>query len=207
MQKQIFPLLALLALFWGCYPGGGDYVDEFDIVLTNYDDNAAFSTMTTYSMPDSIVEIDDDSDPNNPEYIKGSSAAPILAAIRTNMKNYGWTEVNKLAKPDVILLPSAMQTTTISYYYGGGYWGWYYPYYPGGGWYYPGYYPPTYSSYTSGTLLVQMTNPNDPTEDDKIPVIWTGVINGLLTGSSASYNTRVTKNVNQMFTQSLYLKK
>ena len=94
-----------------------------------------------------------------PEFLPPSYSDVILGQIKQNMTAYGWTEVDKNAKPDVVLLVSASNTTYLYWYYDWAYWGWYYPgYYPGWGWYYPGYYPPYVSSYTTGTLLIQMTD-------------------------------------------------
>ena len=102
------------------------------------------------------------------------------------MTKYGYTritEVDTANPPDLLLTAAAISVTTVSV-------GWWYPYYPGWGWgwyksadasrgedywyRYPGYYPPGwgwggvpyYSSYTTGTLLMEMANPDDTREID-----------------------------------------
>jgi hypothetical protein len=93
-----------------------------------------------------------------------------------------------------------MSTTTVfySYWYDwwyGGYGGWY-------GWYYPPYY--TVSSYTTGSLIITMSDPNIESAIDRTPTIWIGAMNGLLTGGSDV--NRAVAGINQAFNQSPYLK-
>ncbi len=198
MKNKILLILPCLALLWGCYPGGADYVDQLDIVLSNYSQDNDFSKMKTYAMSDSIVKVTDDQ--LLTQFIKQSNAALITSRIRQNMAAYGWTEVDESQSPDVVILNAAMETTYISYYYS--YWGWY-GY--GGGLYYP-YYPPYYSTYTTGSLLVQMLDVKNLGPEDQGTMVWTGLINGLMSGSSASFSTRVNKSLDQLFAQSTYLK-
>ena len=62
MTIKLHRWLALLTLPFlsGCYPEGAEYVEELDLVLTNYDDSYDFSSKTTYAMPDSIIKITGD---------------------------------------------------------------------------------------------------------------------------------------------------
>jgi hypothetical protein len=207
MNRKIYSLatVVLLTVLFGCYPGGATYVDEYDIAYSNYDNTFDFVGKATYSLPDKIVKITGDLvqvNPSPPEYIKDIYAGPILAQIDADMKNLGWTKVDVSNNPDVQLLPAAWESTTIIYGgYWGSYWCWYYPYYCGGGWYYP-YYP--VSTFSTGTLVMTMVNPNTTSADDSKNVVWTGAINGLLTGT---YDvTRVNKGIDQVFKQSPYLK-
>ena len=74
-----------------------------------------------------------------------------------------------------------------------------------GGWYYP--YPVTYS-YDTGTLIMEMVDlrqPVDQSNQNKLPVIWHAYASGLLYGNS-HFNMQLTLNaVNQAFAQSPYL--
>jgi len=75
---------------------------------------------------------------------------------------------------------------------------------PGWGGGYP--YVPVVTSYTTGTLIIDMIDPNNPnTSEEIIPIIWSAFLNGLVTGSEASIQTRVTNGINQAFDQSPYL--
>jgi len=200
-RKLIFMVLMSLIVLWGCSIQGPDYTEELDLVYTNYDNQFNFVSKGTYSLPDKIVKITGDI-AAPPEYIKDIYGIPTLQQIENNMTALGWTKVDVSASPDVQLLPAAWSTTTIIYggYYGG-YWCWYYPYYCGGGWYYP-YYP--VSSYSTGTLLLTMTSPNDESTDGSVRVVWTGALNGLLQGT---YDiNRIKGGIDQAFKQSPYLK-
>jgi hypothetical protein len=207
MNSKIYSLatVVLLTVLFGCYPGGAEYVEEYDVTYTNHDKTYDFAGKATYSLPTKIVKVTGDLvsvNPQPPEYIKDIYAQPILAQIDANMQALGWTKVDVNSNPDVQLLPAAWESTTIIY---GGYWGgyycWYYPYYCGGGWYYP-YVPVT--TYTTGTLVMTLVDPNAESTDGSKRVAWTGAINGLLSGS---YDAgRVNKGIDQAFTQSPYLK-
>jgi hypothetical protein len=213
MNKPISLLmfLAVSALFAGCYRDEPVYTSDLDLVVTNYQKDFAFSTKTTFSLPDSVVLISDENYDGTISYAKPTYGNTILAEIRSNMLANGWVEVDKNANPDVIILPSVSQTTNVFYYYSYSYWSWYYPssYYPGGwGWYYPGYYfPPTTSTYKTGSVFIQMTDPSNAATSDQLPVVWTAVINGLLEGNTTSIQGRISTSIDQAFKQSSYLKK
>jgi len=110
------------------------------------------------------------------------------------MTALGWTETDDPAVADLVLFPAVWTNTTIYYWYNN--WCWYY-YYCGWGWGYP-----SASSYTTGTLLMTLVADGDdyiePTR------VWTGAINGLLSGAYST--SRVTRGIDQAFTQSPYLK-
>lgn len=204
---KILSLTTLIFLLTQCYPEGPEYIDELDLVYSNYDPSYGFGTKSTFALPDKIMKIDDDLiNGGDPNYIKDQYAAVMLERISQNMLNNGWSQVNIDADPDVLLAPVAYETTTTVYWGSGGYWDWWYGgYYPPyGGWYYP--YPVT-TSYTTGTFIVTMIDPKDLSPDDKMRVVWGFAVNGLLEGSSSGFTQRVTKAINQAFVQSPYLKK
>lgn len=195
-------LLLLLFLF-GCYPQGPEYVEDFDLVITNHDTSFDFNTVGTYALPDDVVKLTGNLiDGDDVEFVDPVYASVILDNIRENMNDYGWTEVDKNDDPDVIILPSATSSTYLFWYYDWWYWDWWYPY-DWWGWYYP--YPIYGGSYTTGTVFVQMTYPSGITAADNIPVIWSAVLNGLLEGSKSQVNDRIESAVNQAFEQSPYL--
>jgi len=209
MKKIAFAALAI-ALFAGCYPSSPTTVQTYDLVVTDYNPDYNFSSATTFSIPDNVVVVTGEnlSDPDGngkPDFVKEPYNTQIINAIKSNLTSIGWSEVDTSAHPDVWILPTGMQTTTITYYYDyWGYWGWY-----GGGyygWYYPGYYPSYASSYTTGTLFVTMVDKNAVTPDNSLPVEWSFLVNGLLTGSTTSNTTsRISSTIAQAFTQSPYL--
>ena len=208
-------ILAVMCLV-SCYPEGPDYVHEKDIALTHYDEKADFSAYKTFVIPDSVVIIQADRDSSmiNQEFKKN-----IIALVKENFEacHYRFLTAEEAAHetPDFVVTISAFASPTFNFASWGDYWGWY----PGWGWFgwgspWGGYYPwypwyggYTYYAYDKGTLVIDMLDPRKADEDSKrIPVMWTGVINGILAGSQAYLDERVEKNVDQCFMQSPYLK-
>lgn len=207
-RNCMFYLLIIAITVWGCYPEGPEYVDQLDVVYTNYDDEFEFRAQNTFSVPDSVLEIGNQ-DADDPEFVDPVYGDVIIAQIRQNLAELGWTEVGVDENPDVIILPTAMNTTNLYYHYNWNYWDWYYPgWSSGANWYYPGYYPGYISGYNTGTVFLQMTDPSGMTTpgNDDVPVVWNAVIDGLLQGTTENINERFKININQAFTQSPYLK-
>jgi hypothetical protein len=198
---KILSLTALAFLLAQCYPNGPEYVDQLDLVYSNYDQEYNFEAKKTYAIPDKIMKIDGSLiEGEDTSFMKDTYAKPMLDQINKKMAEYGWTKVASTATPDVVLAPVAYELTTYSYW--GGYWGgWYGGWY---GWYYP---YPVVTSYSTGSLIVNMLDPNDKSPDDKARVTWTFIVNGLLEGTSAEFTARYTKGINQAFEQSQYIKK
>jgi hypothetical protein len=187
-------------LLWSCYPDGAEYYEETDVVYTTYDVDFDFQTSQTYALPDKIVtDVDISGGDTTYTYMKDIYAKPILQAIDQNMLNYGWSKVDISKKPDVVLSPAAISTTTVFYSYW--YDWWYGGYYGGWGWYYPPYYV---SSYTVGSLVITMANPNIDNPINQSKTAWVMVGNGLVSG--AGNVDRVIDALDQAFDQSPYLK-
>ncbi|WBL44290.1 DUF4136 domain-containing protein [Algoriphagus halophytocola] len=208
-QQVALGILGSLVLI-SCAPDGAEYVDELDIVYTNYAVEYDFAGKSTFAVPDQIVllknEFVDGGDDFEPDFVSPAYTASILSSIRENMRNAGYTEVNKDSNPDLIILPTVIQTNQVYFYYDWWYWNWFYPGWgPGWGWYYPGYYPPQVSNVRTGTLLMQMTDPSTVAETSQIPVVWTGVVNGLLEGDINSISNRIGETIDQAFSQSPYI--
>jgi len=195
-------LIALTSfLFSGCYPGGADFTEDYDVVYTNHSASYDFQGKSTYSMPDKIVvDVDIDKGDTIPVYMKQIYADPILQKIDDNMANLGWTKVDISTGPDVLLTPAGISSTT--YYYDYWYCWWYGGWYGGWGWYYPPYV--TVSSFTTGTLVMTIQDPNVDSPINSSVAVWVAGINGILSGA---YNIgRITSGVDQAFSQSQYLK-
>jgi hypothetical protein len=201
-MKNLSIIIFILLTLAACYPGGPDYVEDLDVVYTVHDQQYDFGAKRTFAMPDAIViNVELSEGDTVLEFMSPIYATPILQAIQQNMETYGWTRVNVDADPDLLLTPGGLSSTTYyySYWYDwwyGGYWGWY-------GWYYPPYY--SVSSYTTGTLLLVLSDPNQAVESpiNRSPALWLAAANGLLTyGYDVS---RVSDGINQAFSQSDYL--
>jgi hypothetical protein len=201
MKKvQLYAMVFLMALIAGCYPGGAEFVEEADAVYTNYDPSFNFNQTYTYSLPPGVIDIEDSENVDNPEYINAAYSNAIINDIRENLNALGWEEVDEEENPEVIVLASGFSSNFV-YYYNPGWWGGYYPGYgPGWGWFYPEYSPGYVSGFTTGTVLIQMTEPGG-INGNQVPVIWTAAINGLLQGSDANIIARIDSNIDQAFTQ------
>jgi len=201
MKRGIKFLLFLTGAFllWGCYPNGPDYIEDMDIVVTKHNPDYEFAAKATYAMPNKIVKITGSAvEGDTPEFIPDVTAQKILAQIDKNMQALGWAKVAFDANPDLLLEPAAMETTTVYYWYDYWYW-WYGGYYP-----YWGYPPVYYTSYTTGTLLMRLIDP-DQTGANGNPIgQWTGAINGILTSTYDA--ARMNSAIDRAFSVSPYLK-
>lgn len=193
-------LIIGILMIAGCYPGGPDYAEEMDIVITKHNDSYNFDAKSTYAIPDRIVKITGSvTEGNDPEFIPDAAAEQILARINDNMTNLGWKRVDLSENPEMVMTVASWETTTIYYWYDYWYWWWggYYPYW--------GYYPPVYyTSYTTGTLLMNLIDPNETGANGNPVDQWSGAVNGLLTGSYTV--SRINEAVDKAFSISPYLK-
>ena len=59
MSVKIYKALLFVSLIIlaGCYPKGAEYIDELDLVYTNFYDQFDFQAKTTYALPDSVIKI------------------------------------------------------------------------------------------------------------------------------------------------------
>ncbi len=210
-------------LFFSCYPGGIEYYNESDIILTMYDDQFDFADNSNYFMPDTIIHAIEEGEEDN---ISRAYDGPILDQIADQMSAAGYTRLESNIITDSVLVDSAdvvlsvvitsSEYTGIGYIPGGGgYWGWY----PGWGWgggYYPGYpwcpgygwgYPYTYS-YSTGSLFIEMIDQNSINyqgDNNELPITWQATINGMLSGNQNNMQWRIDNGIEQCFKQSPYL--
>jgi hypothetical protein len=184
-----------------CYPGSEDNASDFDVVVTLYDADAAFASISSFSMPDSVAKLGDGD-------VSYRFDDTILATLRTNLLALGWEEkpyddANDV--PDVVVLPGVTATDWQAYVPGGGWWGYWPPYWgPGWGVWYPwccgGY---TYSYSTGSVVLNMLSTEEADDEQQRAPSIWVAVGNGY--AGLNSDRARVQKAVNDAFRQSPYL--
>jgi hypothetical protein len=202
----IFIILGMLAIT-ACtkYPPASDRVTDDLVVYTKYDVNINFSDYKTFAIVPAVAYIDgkDSASLTTPE------AMALLDRITTNMVSRGFTQVPATGDPDFGINVTAVKNTTTTVYSPGWYWG--YPgYYPPGWWGYPGYgysypYYPTYvTSYSSGTVIIDLADLKFKTSDDKIMIRWNAYIRGLLNNSHTQSD--VYTSVDQAFTQTPALK-
>src|SRR6185436_14511577 len=111
MNRRSGWLALVLLLAAGCYPHGADFVEDYDVVYTNYNSNFNFKSKTKYAIPNKIVKMTGNAitgDP--PKYVPDLLAGPMLARMESNMSALGYTKVDISQSPDLILAPAAIET-------------------------------------------------------------------------------------------------
>jgi hypothetical protein len=188
------------------------------VVQTNFDPNANFGTYTTYSIAtDSlgfVSNIEGDGD-----FIVGSGfARPVLTAVRNNLDQRGFRQVDRNSNPDVAINVFVVKNLDffqqINYYNPYGY-GNYPGYFGNPGYYYPGYYGydpyyygyPYVSTYVSNNqvLVIEMVDLKDVSPSGEVKVVWNTYMGDLFT--ALDRNSQTLKGIDQAFVQSPYLSK
>jgi uncharacterized protein DUF4136 len=195
------PILWLGLLLAACHPTGAEYITDLDVVATTHDATFNFATPSTYSRPDRIYVITGDPTAIPPEQLSPQLTELIFSTLDNEMQALGYTKVNVNAPPDLVITTSALKVTNVNYYYGYwcSYWAYYYPCYP--------YYPPVVgvTTYTVGTLLIDMAPYSATPPANQIKGVWTAVLRGIQTGVQSTDQTRIVNGISQAFIQSPYL--
>ena len=177
------------------------------LVYTDYDQQADFSDVETFYLPDSILVI---GNADKTEYWKDADAQEIIGTVADLMESRNFVRTDDKETAQTGLQISYVERVTYFVGYDYPYWWWYYPYYwaPGYwgdwlGWHYP---YQVYYGYTAGSMLIEMVDLTaDRQSNRKLPVIWDSFIGGLLTSSHKVNMQRTLDAVNQAFMQSPYL--
>lgn len=219
MRKQIRSylwLIPILALAFSCSPEFDATTEELDLAITRVNDDQDFTAYQTFYLEDTVVYIGDEEDL---EDIDRTHDEQIISEVRQHMLDMGWQEITDPEKiesdADVTILLSALAVDVYFYYtYWWDYWDWWYwgGWHPGYPWYpsWPGYGYPSYG-YSVGTVIADMVDvknielPENPDENPRFDIIWTGAVNGLLIGSDANISSRLSTQLDQVFAQSPYL--
>lgn len=177
--------------------------DESRIYITNHDSSVNFTAYKTYSISDSAAVIENGKSTRQLNDVDQA----YLNAVKKYMDMKGYQMVSKNDNPDLgVNLNHIISTSTgvISY---GDYWGGYGSYWDPYYWGYPGYgyyIPYAYSIYKikEGAISVDILDLKSASKNNKIDVIWTGLIRG-----SGIFNKSVADSqVQSLFDQSSYLK-
>ena len=208
MKRVLFMLSALAAtsiLYTGCTKQPLDHLssDESRIYITDHDSAVNFADYKTFSISDSVAVI------RNGKATKelNDLDSAYVAAVTKYMQQAGYTLVSEKQHADLgVDVNRIISTSTgvISYgdywdYYGG-YWDPYYWGYPGYGYYIPY----AYSVYQirEGAVSADILDLKNASADNKINVIWTGLIRG-----SGIFDASIADSqVKALFDQSPYLK-
>lgn len=207
MKRLLILLLTgLFAQFLvSCYPEGADNVEDYDVAITNYDKNANFSAFSTFSIPDTIVYFSNDKEST----LDHQFDEKIVTLVTQNFEERGYTKVDNPEDATFVVTISAFSNVNYAYYIDNWYnnwnwyWNWWWPgtYYP----YYP-WYPVSVYTYRTGSVVIDMIS-TEQRHDEKLDVVWSGVADGLLQGSTSSILNRLNTQINQCFEQSPYLMK
>lgn len=208
-KAHIFLSFVIAIVLAGCYPGGPENTDDYDLVATNYAEDYNYSQNLTYFIPDTVIHIVDST--TREEDINRTHDATILSTTISNMNALGYEQIDVDSLADIVILPQVLEIQNVSvswwydwyYYWGwypwGGWWG------PGYGWYYPGGYP-VVTSYQTGTIILQMIDPDEPTPmPDEIYISWSGYANGIVSSSKNYNKSRIVDGIDDMFEMSPYL--
>ena len=177
--------------------------DESRIYITDHDSTVNFNNYKTYSISDSVAVINNGKSTRELTGVDHS----YITAVEKYMNQNGYTMVTKKDNPDLGVDVSRIYNTTTGVISYGNYWdnygGYWDPYY----WGYPGYgyyIPYAYSVYQiqEGALSVDLLDLKNASQQDKINVIWTGLIRGesIFDASVADSQMKA------LFDQSTYLK-
>ncbi|MBS0423996.1 MAG: DUF4136 domain-containing protein [Proteobacteria bacterium] len=198
----ILSSLALLAM--GCQkdPLKNMTDDESRIYITDHDSTARFSDFHTFCVSDSAALI-----VNGQSKMQFTAAdAAYIQAVKDQMQARGYVLVSKNDNPDLGLTVNRIISTTTGVISYGSYWDYYDTYWDPYYWGYPGYgyyLPYSYAVYqvSEGAVSIDMVDLKDANKNQKLDVIWTGLIRG-----SGIYNDSVAPvTVKALFDQSPYL--
>ena len=208
MKTKLFTILIIgMMAITSCtkYPPSTGRLTEDLVIYTQYDKTISFNNYKTFSIVPAVSYING----KDSSTITTPDAIALLDKIVADMENRGFSKVTNLQHPDLGINVTAIKATTTTVYYPGWYWG--YPgYYPPDWWGYPGYgysypYYPTYiSSYSSGSVIIDLVDLKNKTSDNKIMIRWNAFIRGLLTNTHTQDD--VLKSVDQAFNQTPALK-
>ncbi|WP_119079077.1 DUF4136 domain-containing protein [Chitinophaga alhagiae] len=178
--------------------------EESRIYVTNYDEQADFTTYNTFSIVDSVAVISNrDSKKELTDYdIK------LLGNLKSSLQARGYTLVDKSAKPDLAVNVTRIDNAynSIGYnpgwwtgwpgYWDTGYWG-----YPGWNYWFPGYY--TVFRYNERSVAIDLVDlKNAPKENNQLTAIWNAMLRGTGVWNSSNLDSMTTA----IFDQSPYLK-
>ncbi len=176
---------------------------ESRIYITDHDSSVNFSNFHTFNISDSVALITN----GKAEHQLNDADAAYIQAVKNIMQANGYVEVNKDQNPDLGITVNRIISTSTGVISYGSYWDNYDVYWDPYYWGYPGYgyyLPYSYSVYQirEGAVSVDMVDLKNAPENNKLKVVWTGLIRG-----SGIYNATVAESqVKALFDQSPYLK-
>jgi len=204
---KVFAALAVISMaaFTSCTKDAVNNLSnaESRIYITNHDSTVNFSSYKTFSISDSVTIID------NGQVSKSftSTDQAFIDATIKYMQLMGYTLVGKSSNPDVGINISQINNTSTGIISYGSYWDYYGGYWDPAYWGYGGYnyyMPYGYDVYqlNQGALSIDMLDLKNAAANNRIKIIWTGLIRGegIMDASTADSQVKI------LFDQSAYLK-
>jgi hypothetical protein len=198
-HASLLSVLLLAAMSWSCAPDALQDLtpEDSQVFITNYQKSANFRNYQTFSLADSVYLLQNQR--------TGVSTLPldfrILGRVADNLTKRGYKRILRSEKPDlgvnVIRISETQSGVVANYNPWNSYWG-----YGGGGGFY---YPPTYSYYESTETYwyIEIVDLKNAVSGQQPSIIW----NAQIRGSGIFDESTLASVVENVFTQSTYLKK
>ncbi|MDQ3022368.1 MAG: DUF4136 domain-containing protein [Bacteroidota bacterium] len=178
--------LSIAGIFSSCYTDYGIDAGSSEVVVTLYNNQYNFAPITKYNLVDSVLKLGSGL-PNTYDSL-------ILQQMKAQLNGLGWVETNDPLDTGAINVGAGITSSTVVVNEGYDYWGYY-----GYGWYYPSYGSGYTYTYTTGTLIMLMTDLN-LADGTRTPVQWSGIINAAI-GEGTTTPTLITTGITQAFSQ------
>lgn len=210
LMKRTFALMtgivAIAATLTSCHkePLNNLTNEESRIYITNFDSSANFSNYHTYSISDSVALI------KNGQATRQLTSVDqaYITAVKKYLNQIGYTQVAKTEDPDLGVDVNRIVNTSTGVISYPDYWGYYGSYWDPYYWGYGGYdyyVPYSYAVYqvNEGAMSIDLLDLKDAHTNNKINVVWTGLIRGEGIFSESTADSQV----KALFDQSAYLSK
>lgn len=186
MKAKLVLIAFVGALVSACSWGPGSLDETRDQVLTiaHKTDAVDFTKFSSFAITDSITVVND----GMKVRLNDATANLIIAQVVRNMNLYGYTQVQADEDPDLLVdLAYIQRTNTYMYpgYWSDWDWWWDWNGYPWWGWdpYYPYQMPAFVSSYTTGSIVIEVADVVNVATESTVPVVWHGLVREILNGS------------------------
>jgi hypothetical protein len=158
-----------------------------------------FSKFSSFAITDSITVVND----GKKTRLSDNTAELIIAQVVVNMNKYGYTQVQADENPDLLIDIAYIQRTN-TYMYPGYWtdWDWWWDWngYPWYGWdpYYPYQMPVFISSYTTGSVVIEIADVVNVANESTVPVVWHGLVREILNGQHTQQE--LVSSIDEVFT-------
>lgn len=192
-----FVSAAVTSCNWG--PGALDETQDQVLTVAYKSETADFSKFQTYAITDSLSVVY-----NGKKFrLRNDTTDLIIAQVVQNMDKYGYKKVSTTASPNLIVDVSYIQSTNTTVY--PGYWNdwdWWWDsyFYPWYSWYpyYPYNMPTVVSSYTTGSVIIEIADMAHVATESSVPIVWHGLIRSILNGTHTQ--AQLLSSINEVFT-------